>query len=407
MLKDYGVLTLLWLLPVYVVLGLARMLYLALSRRFEDAFDLLGGLGVEPPAPSRDAPPTDPGPIRPLGRRPQDPPVHGVHVPAPEVVRARGGVPGRGSGGVRRRGARAPAAATRGHRWRPAIRCCSGRSSRSGSGRSRCGSFVGPEVLSGGALAAFPADLGDFFRELGSGVRTTVLGGVQPGSPALAGLGAGSWVAFGSTALAQKVLLGAMPALAGIAMYRAMARQTGSPARPWWPRPRTCSPRRCSGASPRAGSRSWSCSRSSRSRGTGSTPRSLDAPPSVRSASASGSASRCRSVRRSPRRSSCPSALFALANLVAGRRRDRGSALVALAALAAAVLAFPVVIAASGDAAVRAHLRDRDDGPVVPAPARARDGTGHVGRRVRSCRSRRSCASPAREIRSAAARGER
>jgi hypothetical protein len=46
-----------------------------------------------------------------------------------------------------------------------------------------------------------------------------------------------------------------------------------------------------------------------------------------------------------------PVALFALVNLVAGRRRDRGSALVALAALAAAALAFPVVIAASGDPA--------------------------------------------------------
>src|SRR4030095_2283105 len=114
--------------------------------------------------------------------------------------------------------------------------------------------FIGSEVLSGGALAAFPTDLGDFFHEFGSGVRTTVLGGVQPGSPALAGLGAGSWVAFGSTALAQKlllgvrpalgggswvgfgstalaqkILLGAMPALAGIGTYRAMARQTGSP----------------------------------------------------------------------------------------------------------------------------------------------------------------------------------
>src|SRR4029450_13891335 len=46
-----------------------------------------------------------------------------------------------------------------------------------------------------------------------------------------------------------------------------------------------------------------------------------------------------------------PVGLFALVNLVAGRRRDRGSALVALAALSAALLACPVVIAASGDAA--------------------------------------------------------
>jgi len=46
-----------------------------------------------------------------------------------------------------------------------------------------------------------------------------------------------------------------------------------------------------------------------------------------------------------------PVGLFALVNLVAGRRRGRGSALVALAALSAALLAFPVVIAASGDVA--------------------------------------------------------
>jgi hypothetical protein len=46
-----------------------------------------------------------------------------------------------------------------------------------------------------------------------------------------------------------------------------------------------------------------------------------------------------------------PVGLFALVNLVAGRRRGRGSALVALAALSAALLAFPVVIAAWGDAA--------------------------------------------------------
>ena len=45
MLKDYGVLTLLWLLPAYTVLGVARILFLAVSRRFEDAFDLLAAWG--------------------------------------------------------------------------------------------------------------------------------------------------------------------------------------------------------------------------------------------------------------------------------------------------------------------------------------------------------------------------
>src|SRR4030095_10602199 len=49
-------------------------------------------LGVEPPAPSRDAPPKGPSPIRPFGSRPQDPPVYGVLLPPDQVVRTGGGV---------------------------------------------------------------------------------------------------------------------------------------------------------------------------------------------------------------------------------------------------------------------------------------------------------------------------
>jgi hypothetical protein len=45
MLKDYGVLTLLWLLPVYIVLSVARLVFLAIARRFEDAFDLVSAWG--------------------------------------------------------------------------------------------------------------------------------------------------------------------------------------------------------------------------------------------------------------------------------------------------------------------------------------------------------------------------
>ncbi|MGZ8604986.1 MAG: hypothetical protein ACXWX9_09575, partial [Actinomycetota bacterium] len=43
------------------------------------------------------------------------------------------------------------------------------------------------------------------------------------------GMGALSWVAFGSTALAQKVLLGVLPPLAAILAYRSFARQTARP----------------------------------------------------------------------------------------------------------------------------------------------------------------------------------
>jgi GT2 family glycosyltransferase len=89
--------------------------------------------------------------------------------------------------------------------------------------------FIGPEPLAGGALPAFPATPGGFLAELVSGYRTTGLGGVQPASPALAAAGGLSAVLFGSTALAQKALLIAGPALATILCYRACVRWFGMP----------------------------------------------------------------------------------------------------------------------------------------------------------------------------------
>lgn len=226
MLKDYGLLTLLWLLPVYVLLGVARLAYLALSRRFEDAFDLLAAWGWNL-----------------------------VHLPG--TVRRR--VRAQSVRSVRDRSVRRFMASTfRLPRWferaeefldegfdeldedadvRPAGR----RAASAAAGHpvliaSALGlvlgalavrTFVGPESLAGGALAAFPAAAEDFFRELVSGVRTTVLGGAQPASPALASLGGASWLAFGGTALAQKLILGALPPTAAILAYRSFARQTG------------------------------------------------------------------------------------------------------------------------------------------------------------------------------------
>jgi GT2 family glycosyltransferase len=228
MLKDYGILTLLWVVPVYLALGAARLVYLAVARRFEDAYDLLAAWGWN------------------LLRLP------GTLARRVRAQRVRS---------VRDRAVRPFMASTlRLPRWferaeefldegleeledeelgsplpRRAASVAAGHPVLLGSavaivlGVLAVRHFVGPEVLSGGALAAFPGQAEAFFRELVSGVRTTVLGGAQPASPALAGMGASSWVAFGSTALAQKVLLGAMPPLAAIAMYRAMARQTSRP----------------------------------------------------------------------------------------------------------------------------------------------------------------------------------
>ncbi|HET6776524.1 MAG TPA: hypothetical protein VFH81_01985, partial [Actinomycetota bacterium] len=87
--------------------------------------------------------------------------------------------------------------------------------------------LVGPEVLQGGALAAFPAEPMGFFHELVSGFRTTVLGGSQAASPALGALGGLSAVSFASTGIAQKILLACLPPVAGLVLYRSMLRQTG------------------------------------------------------------------------------------------------------------------------------------------------------------------------------------
>ena len=351
MLKDYGILTLLWVMPIYALLGVARTIYLTVSRRFEDAYDLLAAWGWNV-----------------------------LHVPGTLHRRVRA----QSVRSVRDRHVRRFMASTfRLPRWferaeafldegleeledeelgrplpRRAASVAAGHPVLLGSvlaiGLTALAvrHFFGPEVLRGGALAAFPAEAGDFFGELASGVRTTVLGGVQPASPALAVLGAGSWAAFGSTALFQKVLLGALPLVAGIAMYRAMRRETAAP-----------------GASVIAASAYalsalvlWSFSE-----GRMGLLVALAVLPFVwdRVVFAFG--------RERPERSFrfgvgfgvalalgvafAPSVvlalgLFVVAWFLGGRARGRGLSLVGLAALAAALLAFPVVLAAtSGPAA--------------------------------------------------------
>ncbi len=230
MLKDYGIPTLLWLMPVYTVLGLARLAYLAVSRRFEDAFDLIAAWAWNI-----------------------------VHLPG--TLRRR--VRAQSVRAVRDRSVRRFMAATfRVPRWferaeefleedlesigvepdapllrrRRAAHIALGHPVLLGSiiGATLLAAAVrhllGPETIGGGALPVFPESADAFFHELLSGVRTTVLGGTQPASPAVAALGATSWLSFGSTAVATKVLLGALPAVAGVLAYRSFARQTSLPA---------------------------------------------------------------------------------------------------------------------------------------------------------------------------------
>jgi GT2 family glycosyltransferase len=229
MLKDYGIPTLLWLMPVYTVLGLARLAYLALSRRFEDAYDVVAAWAWNV-----------------------------VHLPG--TLRRR--VRAQSVRSVRDRSVRPFMAATfRLPRWferaeefleedfesigeEPETRRLRRRAAHVALGHpvflgsvigivlvaAAVRHLLGPEAISGGALPVFPGSADALFHELLSGIRTTVLGGAQPASPALAALGAASWLSFGSTAVATKVVLGVLPPLAGVLAYRSFARQTRLPA---------------------------------------------------------------------------------------------------------------------------------------------------------------------------------
>jgi GT2 family glycosyltransferase len=348
MLKDYGLLTLLWILPVYAAVGVARLAFLAVSRRFEDAYDLVAAWGWNLLR--------MPGTLR---RR--------FRAQRIRVVRDRG---------IRR----FMASTFRLPRWferaeefldegleeledeefgrplpRRAASVVAGHPVLLGSaiaivlGALAVRHFVGPDVLSGGVLPAFPERPEGFFRELVSGVRTTTLGGAQAASPALAGLGALSWLSFASTALAQKLLLGALPPLAGLSLYRAMARETAAPGAAVV----------AAGAFVLSALALWAFSEGR-----------VDLLVVVALLPFVWDRLDGAFARRAPERrlrhavglgvaiaiavSFTPSAvlpvgLLAVVHLVAGRRRGRGLALTAVAAVSAALLAFPVLLAAAGD----------------------------------------------------------
>jgi GT2 family glycosyltransferase len=234
MLKNFSWLSLLWLFPLYLVQGAAKLVGWALARRFDDVWQLLTAWGWNLLH--------LPGTIRRRARaqsvrRIPDRALRRYMAPLTLRVRrwldaARGAVGSEDATTAEERpieeqeelelpsiGARTvgfarahPVATTwifvailAAFAYRP---------------------LVGSGPVQGGAAAAFPATAGGFFHELVSGVRTTGLGGTDAASPALALLGAISWLLFGSPELAQKALLILLPPLAGLAFYRAMARRS-------------------------------------------------------------------------------------------------------------------------------------------------------------------------------------
>jgi GT2 family glycosyltransferase len=224
MLKNYGILSLAWLLPLHLVFGAFRLAYLILSRRFEDAYDLLSAWTWNL-----------------------------AHLPSTLRRRVRAqSVRSVRDGGVRRF---MRSALIRAPRWFQQAEAIFERQideeqeqipvrararSLAAEHPVLVGWIVGAGVvllgyrvltstptLEGGVLASFPSAPAAYFHELVSGVRTTGLGGTQAASPALALLGALVWLPGIDGAALQKLLLGVLPPLAAIVTYRGLARQTG------------------------------------------------------------------------------------------------------------------------------------------------------------------------------------
>ncbi|MEX0755800.1 MAG: glycosyltransferase family 2 protein [Actinomycetota bacterium] len=226
MLKNYSIGSLLVLLPFFALIGLGRTLLLTVTRRFEDAWELLSGWGwnvVHLPGT--------------LARRRRTQRVRTV--PDREIRRfmesATFRIPrwvdeankilaeqqqideGEESFRVREHAA----SLIRRHPALVGVAVAAVVVFLAG------GRILGADDLGGGALAAFPASAGGFFAELVSGVRTTGLGGTDAASPSLAALGSASWLTFGDPSLAQRLLLVLLPVLAAATAYRALVRLTG------------------------------------------------------------------------------------------------------------------------------------------------------------------------------------
>ncbi len=232
MLKNYGVVSLLVLLPISMVMGLSRLIGLALTRRFDDAWDLLSAWGWNVAH--------LPGTIR---RRVRAQSVRAVKdrsirrfmessaFGVPKWLEAAGEILAeqRGLGVDDDDDVDAPRVRLRHQtvslaRAHPAllgsvvaVLLCS----------VAFRDLFGPETVRGAAVATFPSDPSGLLAAFVSGMRTTGLGGAGAGSPALAAVGGLSWLLLGSTFLAQKVILAGLPVVAGITMYRAVTRQSG------------------------------------------------------------------------------------------------------------------------------------------------------------------------------------
>lgn len=232
MLTNYRPLTLAWLLPLYGLLGIARLAFLTLSGRFEDDYELLAAWGWNVMhlggtyRSRRRAQKARVVPDRAIRRFTES---AGFRLPrwfdtAGKIVAEQRELEEAEEGEPPTRRVRHQAMSLA--RSHPALVAslvggiCAAFAFRS---------LIGPEPLQGAAVTMFPAGPDGFFRELLSGYRTTWLGGSLAASPALGAMGGFSALLLSSTGVAQKVMLAGSVVLAAILAYRVVARQTRSP----------------------------------------------------------------------------------------------------------------------------------------------------------------------------------
>src|SRR6266581_3792416 len=231
-LKNDALLTLAWVVPLGVVLTVVRFLYLLLSRRFEEAYDVVAAIGWNV-----------------------------AHLPSTLRARRRVQKHRRIKDHVLRRftesaGLRLPRWFMTAERILEEQRELEAEDADEPAAvrlRQRTVSLVsthpvivacflgivvgvlatrglfGPGRLYGGAIPAFPPSPSGFFAELVSAYRTTPLGGSLAASPALGLMGALSDLLFTNTSLAQKIMVGGGPAFAAVLCYSAADRLTGRP----------------------------------------------------------------------------------------------------------------------------------------------------------------------------------
>jgi GT2 family glycosyltransferase len=224
MLKNYGVLSLVWLVPLHLLFGVVRVAYLMVSRRFGDAYELVSAwtwnLLHLPSTLRRRVRAQSVRSVRDRAvRRFMQPAL--IRVPRwfqqaeaifeEQIEGEREHIPVR---------ARARSLATQhpvlvGWAVGVAVALLGYRVLTSAA------------ILEGGALPSFPTSSTAYFREAFSAIRTTGLGGAAAASPALILLGAITSIPGLEGAVVQKIVLGLLPPLAGLVLYRGLARQTG------------------------------------------------------------------------------------------------------------------------------------------------------------------------------------